>query len=197
MHMDPMENISTVFEQSCHGRLAYFRKLQKIIVKSKNFVEAVRKIHYRGYERPDINLAHVILNLPAEIDRIEHCLRDMDAIKKLARKVLKINFFAEEEFLTFNQEICFSYACKMQSSVGPVLQNFSNYESISRNDIRQAEVKLALNSPGYFTGPDLMCHETMPEDCRSPLPIEIPSSPSAEVCLNLEEYGMVTLDYLE
>jgi len=196
MSTDPIDHISAVFEQSCHERLAYFRKLQKIFARSKSFMEALRKIHYRGYERPDINLSRVVVNLPAEIDRLERCLRDMDVIKNLARKVLKINFSAEEEFLTFNQEVCFSYACKMQSSVGPVLQHFSNHESISINDIIKAEVKLALNSPGYFTGPDLMCHEAMPEDCRSPLPIEIPSSPSAEVCLNLEEYGLVTLDYL-
>jgi hypothetical protein len=193
--MDPIDRISAVLEESCYDRLAYFEKLHKIVVKSQTFMDALWKIHMKGYVRADINVSHVILNLPREIERIQHCLRDMDLIKDLARKVLKVNFMLEEKFLTFNQEVSFSYACKMQSSVGPMLKHFSNHESISVNDIRAAEIKLAMNSPAYFTGPDLLCHEEMPEDLRSP--IEMPSSPlSSEVCLHLEEYGMVTLDYL-
>jgi hypothetical protein len=194
--MDPIDRISAVLEKSCEERLAYFQKIQRIINRSRTFFEAEQRIHRKGQAKVNINMRQMILNLPHEIERLKHCLRDMDLIKVLARKVLKVNFLSEEKFFTFNQEVSFSYACKMQSSVGPSLQHFSNCESISINDIRSAEVQLALNSPSYFTGPDLLCHEDMPEECRSPPPIEIPSSPSAEVCLNLEEYGIVTLDYL-
>ena len=194
---DPIDRICSVFEASCDERLAYFEDIHEIIESNSTFTDAAHEIQRCGHMRADIDLGRVILNLPAEICRLQCCLRDLPQIKTLARKVLAVNFFDADKYFTFNQEICFSYACKMQSSVGPNLEHFSNCDSISVHEIREAEVKLAMYSPMFFTGPDLMCHEEMPEDTRPPEVIEIPSTPPPlpEVCLDLEAYGMVTLEW--
>ena len=193
---DPIDRICAVFEETCDERLVYFEMIYEIIESSKNFMEAVREIREGGHMRADINLAYVILNLPAEINKLQSCLQNLPYIKLLARRVLAVNFFEDEKYFTFNQEVCFSYACKMQSSVGPSLRHFSNNESITVKEIRDTEIKLAMHSPTVFTGPDLLCHEEMPEDNR-PEVIEIPSTPPPlpEVCLDLEAYGLVPLEW--
>jgi hypothetical protein len=80
-----------------------------------------------------------------------------------ARKLYIINFStAADKFLVFNQEICYSYTCKMLNSVGPRLHHFSN--SPTHSEIVDAELALALGSPYTFddSHEDLFCYESMP-----------------------------------
>ena len=67
-----------------------------------------------------------------------------------------------DKFLVFNQEVCFSYACKVLYSVGPRTCHFSN--APTHAEIVNAELDLALHSPYSFTCVDeLLCYESMPE----------------------------------
>jgi hypothetical protein len=78
-----------------------------------------------------------------------------------ARKLFIINFNSCDKFLVFNQEICFSYACKMLNSTGPRLHHFSN--SPTSEEVINAELSLAMNSPYRFKDDeDLFCYESMP-----------------------------------
>jgi hypothetical protein len=78
-----------------------------------------------------------------------------------ARKLFILNFTSHHATeLVFNQEICFSYACKMLHSVGPRLCHFSNAPKNAK--IVDAELHLALNSPYAFGDDSLLCYESMP-----------------------------------
>lgn len=60
---------------------------------------------------------------------------------------------------TFNQEICYSYACKMLHCFGLRKQQFSN--APTHDEIVNAELFLAMHSPYSFVGVDLLCYESM------------------------------------
>ena len=77
-----------------------------------------------------------------------------------ARKLFILNFANHNDESVFNQEICFSYACKMLHNVGPRLCHFSN--SPKKSQIVDAELHLALNSPYSFGDDSLLCYESMP-----------------------------------
>jgi hypothetical protein len=78
-----------------------------------------------------------------------------------AKKIFTVNFGSNpmEKHFTFNQEICYSYTCKMLHSIGPRKQHFSN--SPTHDEIVNAELFLALHSPYSFGGEDLLCYESM------------------------------------
>jgi hypothetical protein len=71
-----------------------------------------------------------------------------------------------DKHLIFNQEICYSYACKMLNSVGPRVCHFSSLPS--QSEIVDAELNLALHSPYSFTCVDeLLCFESMPSEAKT------------------------------
>ena len=86
-----------------------------------------------------------------------------------ARNIFTLNFNTSDKFLVFNQEICFSFACKMLNSIGPKLSHFSN--SPTSSEVVDAELYLAMHSPYSFdkAGEDMFCYESMPMDVTSPL----------------------------
>ena len=82
-----------------------------------------------------------------------------------ARKIFALNFNNTcDKFLVFNQEICYSFACKMTNAIGPRLSHFSNAPTSS--EVVNAELYLAMHSPYTFDeeGEDLFCYESMPAE---------------------------------
>ena len=86
----------------------------------------------------------------------------MQEIVLHARKIFMINFSPSDKFLVFNQEICYSFTCKMLNKIGPRLSHFSNSPVLS--EIVNAELYLAMHSPYAFEDEDLFCYENMPVD---------------------------------
>lgn len=86
----------------------------------------------------------------------------MQEIIEHARRIFVINYGSSDKFLVFNQEICYSYACKMLFSIGPKLIHFSN--SPTTEELIKGELFLALNSPYTFNEEKdrLLCYETLP-----------------------------------
>jgi hypothetical protein len=85
-----------------------------------------------------------------DIPRLKRCLERMWDIKCLARQAFAVNFpgargDAAEQ--VFNQEVCFSYACKMLVSMGPFIQHFASRPS--RADMIRAELAIAMKTPIY------------------------------------------------
>ena len=79
-----------------------------------------------------------------------------------ARKIFAVNFgnsVKTDKGSTFNQQICYSYACKMLHCFGLRKQHFSN--APTHDEIVNAELFLAMHSPYSFGGEDLLCYESM------------------------------------
>lgn len=157
--MDPIERIAQVFKADCLEASKKLRVVIDIVDKCGSFKEAMHVLYRKGLYTPQIEEG--VYDLQHEMQRVELCMEAMQEIIDTARMVLLVNFSDNERFLTFNQEICFSYACKMISSMGPRRCHFSNSASLKNADIQHAEIELAKTSPSMFTGPDLFCYEMM------------------------------------
>ncbi len=181
--MDAFQRIAHSFKEDCQKKLETLEMASTIMDSSATVAEALRLIFvhseiYPGDYEQMSSMAH-------EIDRLRNCIEYTDvsrpsqffnafAIPCLnascffqetvahARKLFAINFNSTDKLLVFNQEICYSYACKMLNSVGPRLIHFSNAPTPS--EIVDAELYLALNSPYTFNvdEDDLFCYESMP-----------------------------------
>jgi hypothetical protein len=113
--------------------------------------------------------------IPYDIGRYRRCIEAIGDIKRMARKVFAVNFFDADVYYVFNQEISFSYACKMLSQVGPLLPHFSNHPTAT--EVMSAEIRLACNTRFFELedeSSDLLCLESMPTDVllqkRAPQP---------------------------
>jgi hypothetical protein len=203
--MDAIEHISSIFEADVRDRLEYLQQVHSIIDSSSSLAEAARRIRKNRLIRKDIKLCEVIFRLPCEIQRLLTCLEELPHIRIMARKVLVAVYLSDEQFYVFNQEVCFSYACKMLAGMGPRRAHFTNHSSLSGSDLQKAEIHLAMHSPPLFTGPDMTCHEQMDSPRRDRLPTlssscsSTPStiaSLSSEIGQNLEPHDVVAIETL-
>ena len=158
--MDPIDRIASVLAWHCLGTLAVYMEIDSVLTTSGDTRMAFRRLVNKGlmkYVDPEQLEA-----ISYEIGRFRRCIESMEEIKQLARKIFAVNFFESDSFFVFNQEISFSYACKMMSLVGPLLPHFSNHPT--RTQVINAELALAMNTPFIeISGPgsELMCLETM------------------------------------
>jgi hypothetical protein len=158
--MDPIDRIAKTLAWHCAGSLAVYLEIDSIIDSSVSVKAAFRCLESRGFMKfvdPD-----QLDTLSYDINRLQRCLDCMEDIKRLARKVFALNFFESDAMFVFNQEVSFSYACKMMSTIGPKLAHFSNLPT--QAEVVRAELKLALNTP--FSGmmspeSELLCLELM------------------------------------
>ena len=178
--MDAFRRIANVFKEDCEMRLKALESASLILETSDSVATALRlmfvtsTIYPGDYEQ--------ILSIPSDMERLRNCI-DSTEVKTFflsilisvhpltttppqetiehARRLFIINFNVSDKFLVFNQEICYSYACKMLNSMGPRLVHFSN--SPTHTEVVDAELFLALNSPYTFTDEDLFCYEGMPD----------------------------------
>jgi hypothetical protein len=159
--MDPIERISERVAHYCSESLELFLDINRIIESSDTLAAAFDVLHAKGYDRVmDIDRLDL---LQLEIGCLRRCIDSMPEIKRMARKVYVVNFFDSDLFYVFNQEISFSYACKMISAVGPRLAHFSNNPTSS--EVIAAELRLACSTPFLALDEiesDLLCLESMP-----------------------------------
>jgi hypothetical protein len=198
--MDAIDRISAVFEVDVRDRLQYLNQLLEVVDTSPSIAAAARRIRRERLVRRDVKLCSVMFRLPSEIQKLEMCLSELPPSRVMARKVLNAMFMDDEKFFTFNQEVCFSYACKMLAGMGPMRCHFSNCASLTASDIQKAELDLAFHSPSLFTGPDLSCHEQM-ESPRTSLPsmseLSTPSTiSSSEIGHDLESHNIGSFEVL-
>ena len=157
---DAIDRIASDFRRDCICRLRLLKKALLIIRKSVDFQTAIARLKSELFL--DADLHHLTTSIPSEINRIKRCLQNLAETVDTARKVFFVNFFDSEKFFVFNQEICFSYVCKLHHDMGPKLHNFSN--NPSNTEIVNAELEVAMHSRMIFSGKvDLFCYETMPE----------------------------------
>jgi hypothetical protein len=175
-----MEIIADVFKKYCMKRLKLLEEVNFIFNSSETINQALGLIFMHSSLYPDSN--DQIIAIQVEIHQLESCINatevgysfKIEVILMLtypqttqenmqhARKMCIVNFghHPVDPYFTFYQEICYSYVCKMLHSYGPRRQHFSN--TPTHDEIVEAELFLALNSPYSFAGEeDLLCYESM------------------------------------
>lgn len=157
--MDPIDRIADVFAADCRANISKLQRTMRTVDTSATYGHAIRRLTRQGLFHD--SLEEVLPTLNYEIQQFDSCLESMDTIKSLARRVLLINFTEGERFLTFNQEICFSFACKYETCIGPRLSHFTNASAITNHEIQRAEINIAKTSLHLLVGPDMMCYESM------------------------------------
>ena len=156
--MDPIERIAEQLMESCAKSMALFVEIDQILDSADTIEAGYRRLVAKGYAGY-VDLDQLDL-IPYDIGRYRRCMDSMDEIKLLARKVFVVNFFEADALYIFNQEVSFSYACKMLSQIGPSLGHFSNHPT--SKEVVHAELKLACNTPFFSLDSDLLCLESMP-----------------------------------
>ena len=157
--MDPIERIAQVFSADCENAVLKIEHMIKIVDGSSTYDQAYRRLVQEGLYNQFME--DKLASLQYELQQLTFCLESLEEIKDLAKRVLVVHFYDDERFLAFNQEICFSFACKFISSIGPRLAHFSNASLITKHEVQQAEIDLAMTAPNLLVGPDLFCYETM------------------------------------
>ena len=177
--MDGFQIIAEVFKKDCMLRLKMLEEVSFILDSSDTIGNALGMIFMHSTLYPDD--IEQIKAIKAEILQLHNCidatevggmfsdigLTATDTLSPQenmthARKIFKVNFGnnpKKEKSFTFNQEICYSYVCKMLHSIGPRKQHFSN--APTHDEIVNAELFLALHSPYSFGSEDLLCYESM------------------------------------
>lgn len=158
--MDPIDRMANAFGWHCLASLAVYVEIDGIIDSSDTMADAFKILDRKGYTKY-VNLEQ-LETIAFEIGRMRRCLDSMDEIKRLARKVFAVNFSESDALFVFNQEVSFSYACKMMSMLGPTLAHFSNFPT--QTEVVRAELRLAMSTPfSKILGPEseLLCLETM------------------------------------
>lgn len=157
--MDAIDRMAQIFSEDVNHLICILRDTITVVDKSATFKQAAATLKQFGiYSSYMDGKLHT---LEHELNQLRLYLDLQDEIKAMAQKALVVNFYDGERLLTFNQEVCFSYACKFLSSVGPRRMHFSNAAHISAADIQRAEIKLAMTSPNLYVGPDLYCYEML------------------------------------
>jgi hypothetical protein len=159
--MDPIECIAQRLVVHCSKSLNMLLEINAIIESSETMDMACEQIRSKKFEAY-VNLGCLDL-VRRDIGMYQNFLGSVDEIKHMARKVFVTNFFDTDVFYVFNQEISFSYACKMLSQVEPTLAHFSNHVTIQ--EVRKAEVELACKANfADLNGKasELLCLEAMP-----------------------------------
>jgi hypothetical protein len=171
--MDPIERIANRLVADCTKSLECLCEIERIIDSSETIVAALEQLRQRDFKR-FVDEEHLDW-IPYDIGRYRRCIEAIGDIKRMARKVFAVNFFDADVYYVFNQEISFSYACKMLSQVGPLLPHFSNHPTAT--EVMSAEIRLACNTRFFELedeSSDLLCLESMPTDVllqkRAPQP---------------------------
>ena len=155
---DAIERIAIVYTDDCMHRLRFLKEAKAIVDKSKDYKTAERNLRHELLIEADLH--QMTITIPSQIQRLEKCLETMAETVDIARKVFFVNFFDSDKFFVFNQEICFSYVCKLHNNMGPLLQHFSN--SPTNQEVVNSELEVAMHSPMILSDLDLFCYETMP-----------------------------------
>ena len=176
--MDAFQRIALEFKEDCEKKLNLLEMATTVIGDSDTVGLGLQKLFcHSGVYPGDYDQ---IRSFPLEMERLRNCIDSIEVVLfffsglctrlikyiqqetlQHARKLFIINFNSPDKFLVFNQEICFSYACKMLNSIGPRLYHFSN--SPTSEEVINAELFLAMNSPYQFNeNDDLLCYESMP-----------------------------------
>ena len=156
--MDPIDRISSVLTMDCVRALRMFLDIQHILDSSENNALAHHILVQKGYS-DYVDMDNLDL-VPYEIGRFRRCVETMEDVVVLARKVFAVNFQDSDALFVFNQEVSFSYACKMLSLVGPSLGHFTN--SPTNKEVVHMELKLACQTPflSLQSYSDLLCLES-------------------------------------
>ena len=171
--MDPIERIAERLVDDCTKLLNLYLEIRAILDSSETIAVALEVLRARAYDQyvteDRLDLVHY------DIGCLSRCIDSMAEIKRMARKVYVVNFFDSDLYYVFNQEVSFSYACKMMSLIGPKLSHFSN--SPTAKEVVSAELSLACSTRFLSLDEnesDLLCLEAMPsslvKDARSAHP---------------------------
>jgi hypothetical protein len=163
--MTHIDHIAQRFESHCRTALIMCMELVQIHEISETTACAMEYIRMSKYRK--ICDTDRLLLANSDMDQLDRCISLMPEIKKKAKDVYAKSFNSSEENQVFNQEICFSYACKMLTPIGPMLHHFSN--SPTKSQIVNAELALCLgagerkckNKKKRVIEIDLFCYETM------------------------------------
>jgi hypothetical protein len=159
--IDPIERISQRVVRHCSDSLELFLEINGILDSSETTVAAFDVLRAKGYDQHvDVDRLDLV---QLEIGCLRRCIDSMSEIRRMARKVYVVNFFDSDLFYVFNQEVSFSYACKMMSAVGPMLSHFSNHPT--SKEVIDSELRLACSTPFLALDEmesDLLCLESMP-----------------------------------
>jgi hypothetical protein len=165
--LDPIERISQRVVRHCSDSLELFLDIDGILDSSDTIAAAFDVLRAKGYDR-HVDADNLDL-VQLEIGCLRRCIDSMSEIRRMARKVFVVNFFESDLFYVFNQEVSFSYACKMISAVGPKLAHFSNHPT--SKEVIDAELRLACSTPFLALDgleSDLLCLESMPAKSLHP-----------------------------
>ena len=169
--MDPIDRIAALFESHCRSALLMNLEVEQIVSMHATMNDALLYLEmtkYRSYYSLE-----KLRDLHIDTEYLDRCISLMKDIKKQARDVFKRKYGEIADFnsaeVIFNSEICFSYACKMQTPIGPMLHHFSN--NPTKSQVVNSELALCL-SPSSSENKkkrrrmkplevDLICYETM------------------------------------
>ena len=148
---DPVDRIAEVFKNFCSDALARSRYALRISGYFPTYGQAAVFLHqYGNITADDTNQLKIMRD---DLPRLERCVDRIWDIKCLARRVFADCFSADsygdgdEARRVFDQEICFSYACKMLVSMGPFAEHFKVRPTCQK--LVDAELALALRAPVY------------------------------------------------
>lgn len=161
--MNPIDRIADAVTKYCLDSIKVFCYVDYVLSTSETTLVAMKHLESKGLLHA-MDCAKPEQMLRSDVDRCYRCLESMDEIKRVARRVFDVHFgLCEAGKFVFNQEISFSYACKMLTTMCPLRNHFSN--NPSHDDIVRAELVLALSTPlsAVNSKPDLLCLEAMPE----------------------------------
>jgi len=165
--MDPIEHIAHRLVTDCTKSLDLLLEIDSIIEESDTVAAAFEALRIKKYDRyVDVDRLDLIRY---DIGCLRRCIDSMVEIKRMARKVFVVSFFDSDVYYVFNQEVSFSYACKMMSQIGPRLAHFSN--SPTAKEVMSAELDLAWNTRFMSLDEvesDLLCLESMPQNLDKP-----------------------------
>ena len=165
--MDPIERIASRLVEDLEKSVRCLLEITRIIDSSETVAIALERLRVNEYHLL-VDAEHLNV-IQYDINRYRRCIDAMSEIKRMARKVFVMNFFDSDVYYVFNQEISFSYACKMVCLVGPALSHFSN--TPTAKEVMSAEVKLACNTRFLDLedeASDLLCLEAMPKCIDQP-----------------------------
>jgi len=160
--MDPIDRIADAVTKYCLDSIKVFCYVDYVLSTSESTVAAMKHLESKGLLKA-VDAENPEQMVRTDIARCYRCLDAMDEIKRVARRVFDANFgLCEAGKFVFNQEVSFSYACKMLTTMCPLRQHFLN--GPLQDDIVRAELVVALSTPlSVIYEPELLCLETMPE----------------------------------
>lgn len=145
----PIDCMAQRMSRYCIAALEEVDRIQCVVDQSETAGQALDLLVQSGV-LPDGDYVH-LKTFRDDAPRLQTCINRMQEIKRLARRVFQVNYSdktAREGIeYVFDQEVSFSYACKMVVSVGPLLRYFSNRPT--KDKVIGAELSIAMKTPIY------------------------------------------------